>query len=588
MRGSESGHDMKNFKENLGPCRSQLEVTVGGTSRIGGRADNQDFLGSTLPQGETLEQKGALFAIADGVGGHALGREAAEFSVRSLLSDYYSTPETLGVGRSLDLVLNATNRWLVAQGRRCREYAGMATTLTAVVLRGNRFHLTHVGDSRAYLWRNGQLTQLTEDHVWPHPELTNVLSRAIGLDEHFKLDHLEGETQPGDRILLATDGAWSVLPKARIEDLLARNPDPQGAADALADQAETLGSHDNCSCLVIAITSVPGPGLDHWLETALQRPLPPTLGIGQTLDGLTVEALLHRSRVTLLYQVSRPTPQGPEKLVLKTLQSGSGDEARAALSHEEWLARRVVNHAFPQVVSHPERSHLYYLMTWHEGETLASRLQRGHRFDPEEIMNLGFGLIKGLGYLHRLGILHRDVKPDNLHIDTEGHLLILDLGVAASEGNPLSEINNPGTPSYMAPELFTGTPCSESSDLYAAGVTLYNLLTRKYPYGEIEPFQHPHFGLPVPPTRYRPDTPEWLENILLMACAPHPGNRFETADEFLIALERGAHRPLTRPRPIPLIERHPALTLKIFAGLSLLGNLVALYYFFSRLPTGLR
>ncbi|QKE38304.1 bifunctional protein-serine/threonine kinase/phosphatase [Ferrovum myxofaciens] len=579
---------MKTFEENSGHHRSQLEVTMGGTSRIGGRADNQDFLASTLPQGETLEQKGALFAIADGVGGHALGREAAEFSVRSLLSDYYSTPETLGVGRSLDLVLNATNRWLVAQGRRCREYTGMATTLTAVVLRGSRFHLAHVGDSRAYLWRNGQLTQLTEDHVWPHPELTNVLSRAVGLDEHFKLDHLEGEIQSGDRILLATDGTWSALSKAQIENLLASNPDPQAAADALVDQAETEGSRDNCSCLVVAITSVPGPGFDHWLETALQRPLPPTLGVGQNIDGLTVEALLHQSRVTLLYRVSRPTPQGPEKLVLKTLRSASGDDgARTALSHEEWLARRVVNHAFPQVVSHPERSYLYYLMTWHEGETLASRLQRGHRFDPEEIMTLGSGLLKGLGYLHRLGILHRDIKPDNLHIDTEGHLHILDLGVAASEGNLLAEINNPGTPSYMAPELFTGISCSESSDLYAVGVTLYNLLTRKYPYGEIEPFQHPHFGSPVPPTRYRPDTPEWLENILLMACAPHPKHRFETSDEFLVALERGAHRPLTRPRSIPLVERHPAMALKIFAGLSLFANLVSLYYF-SRLLTGLR
>ncbi len=579
---------MKTLEKNSGQHRSRLEVTLGMTTRIGGRPDNQDFLGSTLPQGEDLEKKGALFAIADGVGGHALGREAAEFSVRSLLSDYYSTPETLGVGRSLDLVLNATNRWLVAQGRRCREYAGMATTLTAVVLRGNRFHLTHVGDSRAYLWRNGQLTQLTEDHVWPHPELANVLSRAVGLDDHFKLDYLEGEIQPGDRFLLLTDGAWSVLPKTQIEDLLAHTLDPQVAADALADQAETSGSRDNCSCLMVAITSVPGPCFDHWLETALQRPLPPTLGVGQTLDGLTVEAMLHQSRVTLLYRVSRPTPQGPEKLVLKTLQSGHGDdEARAALSHEEWLARRVINRAFPQVVSHPMRSYLYYLMTWHEGETLASRLQRGHRFDPEEVTKLGFGLLKGLGYLHRLGILHRDIKPDNLHIDTEGHLHILDLGVAASEGNLLTEINNPGTPSYMAPELFAGTPCSESSDLYAAGVTLYHLLTRKYPYGEIEPFQHPHFATPVPPTRYRPDTPEWLENILLTACAPHPRHRFETADEFLVALERGVHRPLTRPRSIPMMERHPAMAFKVFAGLSLFVNLVALYYF-SRLPAGLR
>jgi serine/threonine protein kinase len=122
-------------------------------------------------------------------------------------------------------------------------------------------------------------------------------------------------------------------------------------------------------------------------------------------------------------------------------------------------------------------------------------------------------------------------------------------------------IGNPGTPSYMAPELFAGEQAGTAHDLYAAGVTLYHLLTRKYPYGEIEPFQHPKFGEPVAPTRYRPDIPGWLENVLLKAVAKDPAQRFETAEEFLLALERGATRPLNRPPVTPLATAQPAADL---------------------------
>ena len=113
-------------------------------------------------------------------------------------------------------------------------------------------------------------------------------------------------------------------------------------------------------------------------------------------------------------------------------------------------------------------------------------------------------------------------------------------------------------------------------DLYAAGVTLYHLLTRKYPYGEIEPFQHPKFGEPVVPTRFRPDIPGWLENVLLKSVSKDPRQRFETAEEFLLALERGANRPVSRPRVTPLAMRNPVLTWRIIAGVSLALNLVLL------------
>ena len=113
--------------------------------------------------------------------------------------------------------------------------------------------------------------------------------------------------------------------------------------------------------------------------------------------------------------------------------------------------------------------------------------------------------------------------------------------------------------------------------LFATGVTLYHLLTRKYPYGEIEPFQHPRFGDPLPPTRYRPDIPGWLESILLKAVARDPKLRFETSEEFLLALERGERRPLVMPLRTPLAARDAARLWQSIATVAVVINLLLLY-----------
>lgn len=550
---------------------SSLQVDVAHSTLAGRRSRNEDYVGAATPEGDELDAKGMLLAVADGVGGHAQGREAAEYAVRNLLNDYFATPDTWSVAKSFDTVLAAANRWLLATARKNREYAGMATTLTALVLRGSRYYVGHVGDSRAYLWRAGALTQLTEDHTWPHPELSNVLRRALGLDEHLVVDHTDGELAVGDRFVLLTDGVWGTLGDAGINELLVRHATAEAAANALALEAVRRGANDNCTALVAHVTTVPQSNLRDRLDGAQKLPLPPKLDVNDEIDGLRVLEVLHESRMTLLYKVA----QGNETLVLKTLRPEAGDaESIAALVYEEWLARRAVAPCFPQVVSHPARSRLYYLMTWHEGESLKTRLARGHRFDVDEVAAIGLRLLKAVGLLHRLGIVHRDIKPDNIQLGAQGQITVLDLGVAASDGERLSEINNPGTPSYMAPELFAGNVANEGSDLYACGVTLYELLTRKYPYGEIEPFQTPRFAQPAPPTRYRRDIPEWLETILLKACAREPADRFETAEEFVLALEHGAYRPLTSPRRIPLAARNPSLTLKIVLGISLVLNLV--------------
>ena len=595
--GSRASDRCKNLstRENFGKLGSvstsgkpTLRVDLGHTSLSGPRPRNEDYCAGATPEGQELENKGIVVAVADGVGGHANGREASEYCVRSLLADYYATPDTWSVPQALEKVIGALNRWLHAHSRRARDNAGMATTLSTLVLRGRRYVLAHVGDTRIYRLRNGELTLLTSDHVWEHPELNNVLSRAVGLDGTLSIDFSDGELAVGDRFLIASDGVWGALGETRMLKELSENLSAEDIATRLAGAAVDTGAQDNCTALVLTILELPPDGLRDTLARIGALPLPPRMKPGEALDELQVVEVMHESRVTLLYRVK--SLANAQDYVLKTLRDDADDADTAALAHEEWLARRVTSADFPQIVHWPQRAHLYYLMSWHEGASLARHLEQGRRFTAAEATDLVTKALKALSVLHRLAIIHRDIKPDNLHLGADGRLRILDLGVAASDGQDaaeqFNEINNPGTPSYMAPELFAGETekqsANESTDLYAVGVTLYHLLTRKYPYGEIEPFQTPKFGDPLPPTRYRPDIPDWLESVILKAVARNPAARFETCEEFILALERGAQRPLRVARRTPLLQRDPILGLKLLAAVSLAANVLLLLLLLAR------
>lgn len=560
-----------------------LNISAGHATVAGIRERNEDFVGMVTPTEPDLSAKGLLAAIADGVSGNAGGREAAEYAVRGLLADYYATPDTWPVTQSLDKVIHALNSWIQHLGTTRRELAGMACTLTGLVLRGTWYYFAHVGDTRLYLLRAGVLTRLTTDHVWDRPEMQHVLTRAVGLDTRLAIDHGMGELRERDVLLLASDGVWGCVSEYDLTLMLSEvATGRQSAADAaaaLVDDALAAGSRDNCSALVLRVEALPEEDLRDALSGSQQLPVPPRLKPGQEIDGYRVEALLHASATTLLYRVIDPKSQ--RRLVLKTLQPDRGADAheRSAFAHEEWLARRVVARFFPQVIVPEQKSWLYCLSTWHEGRTIQQQLDVGGHFTVPEAVAIGEKLARALGALHRRSILHRDIKPDNVHLGADGELRVLDLGVAVSGLEDHNALHAPraGTPSFLAPEQFSNAPPSRQTDIYAVGVTLYHMLTRRYPYGEIEPFQRPRFGDPAPPGRYRPDLPEWLEHVLLKAVSRVPSDRYETAEELLLALERGPANPPAQRTVLPLARRDPAGLWRALAIVSLVLNLLLLY-----------
>lgn len=548
-----------------------LQLSAGEATATGPRAENQDALRIVTPTPALAASKGSLFALADGVSQCADGGLAARATLQALALDYYATPETWAVAQSLDRLLIAHNRWLQANG----GGQPLLTTLTALVLRGRRFTLAHVGDCRAYRWRADTLERLTEDHVWEQPGMQHVLKRALGLDQHLVVDYLEGELHEGESFLLVCDGIWSVLGDHGIRSILQAEAEPTAACQALVSAAHLAGSQDNASALLVRIEQLPQSALADTLAQLDQWPLPPKLRAGQTFEGWQVESLLGESRQSLLYRVHDNQQRA---WLLKTLPPSRHNDPQAgpALLQEEWFLKRVAGRHFAEAHPLPQRQHLYYVQREYRGQTLAEQLRLNGPLALPHWLEIAPRLLRALGMLHRRNILHRDIKPENLLWSEDGELRVLDLGLAYCPGLSRDEEHSvPGTPSYIAPEAFAGASPSAQQDLYAAGVSLYYLLTGHYPYGEIEAFQHPRFGQPTAASRYRPDLPTWLDDCLNRAVAANPAERFETAEEWLLLFERGEREAISS-RPRPLLEREPLAVWRGLALLSLLANLVLL------------
>lgn len=261
-----------------GPIEDRLDgLVITSATDVGRvRKNNEDAVGdprllAALVGGPArLAARGALLAVADGMGGHAHGEVASRLAVETLFGSYYaadgSPPEDLR--RAVLAANEAVRRANTGQAEVAdkRGQRGMGTTLVAALIGGNELHVANVGDSRAYRLREGTLSQLTADHslvaeevragvisavdAWTHP-FRNVLTRAIGGEPEVAVDLFNAPWLPGDRLLLCSDGLHGVVPDELILDALL-GLEPEKAARALIDAANALGGPDNVTVIVAA------------------------------------------------------------------------------------------------------------------------------------------------------------------------------------------------------------------------------------------------------------------------------------------------------------------------------------------------
>jgi serine/threonine protein phosphatase PrpC len=558
-----------------------FDIDMGYTSDRGPRQDNEDFAAAMRPAAHE-EALGFIAAIADGVSAGGEGAMAAQTSVMTLVQDYFAAPPTWDTSVVLDRIIGAQNSWLAAHNR--RHVGAAMSTLTALALRGQTWTVAHVGDTRAYLVRGSECRRLTQDHCLDHPDLHSQLTRAMGQDDAIRVDYLQGELHLGDVFVLVSDGVHSRLPQARMLALLG-DASAQDASAAIVQAALAAGSPDNATALVVRVRGLARSRLEDAMVRSRQLPVPPRFKVGDEIDGHVVTALVADTGVHLLYQVRHA--QTRVLRALKTLHPAraSDPQERAMLAHEAWLGTRVSERAdagFVRLHEVHDASAFYLLFDWHTGQTLEQMaMQRGEQGLPvADVLAWSLAAAKSIAQLHRLGVVHRDIKPANLHLGDDGQLRLLDLGVALSGNEPAEQRSlHAGTPSYMNPELWDDEAVDAQTDLFALGASMYQLLTGHLPFGDIEPYQKLRYRRPPrPPSRLRPDVPIWLDHIVLKAVAFEKKQRFETAEELLLAIERGASRPLSAQAATPLLMRDPTLLWKAGLVVSLLFNLLLVYW----------
>jgi serine/threonine protein phosphatase PrpC len=538
-----------------------LRVEIGFATLKGRRPDNQDYVAAcTGPKGQS-SPFGIVAAVADGVGGHKGGREAAETAVRGFIDGYFAQPETLGVARAAGRALEAVNGWIAAQGRVDQRLAGMATTFSALIFSRRSAFVVHVGDSRAYRLNGAGFEQLTTDHTLGRGELSHALRRAVGFEDALRADHASYALRVHDRFLLCTDGVHGALRRETLRDLMAERVSPQDAAEKLVAAALEAGADDNVTALVADVIDLP-PADESALSCAIaDLPIEELPAPGALIDDYRLETVISDGRYSRLLLAT--DLRNGQTVVVKFPHPRVAQEAsyRRAFINEAWVAARVRSPYIGEIIEQQEgrQTRLYSVMPFYEGETLEARLGRAPKIGLEEGLRLATRLARAVAILHRCGVIHRDIKPENVILLQGGGLRLVDLGVCrAPHLEDFCGEDIPGTPSYMAPELFCGAVGDEISDLYALGVSVYRMFCGDYPYGEIEPFTKPRFGKPLSLCAKRPDLPAWLNAAISKAVAVAPRDRYGDVLEFAFELENGAASPGSRQQTKKsLYDRNP-------------------------------
>ena len=170
--------------------------------------------------------------------------------MRSFIEGHLGQNATLGIHRSSARTVEAFNSWADSTGRSDEKLAGMACTLTALVLRGRQVHVIHVGDTRAYRWRDGRLDQMTTDHAMAGAGLQHILTRAIGAEESIRIDYAADTLRLYDRYLLCSDGIHGGVANREIAEILARRNAPDGHGRGEAAESGDVSLRIRTTCVL--------------------------------------------------------------------------------------------------------------------------------------------------------------------------------------------------------------------------------------------------------------------------------------------------------------------------------------------------
>ena len=484
--------------------------------------------------------------VCDGVGSADEGAEAAKRVTTYLMNNFKIRPKTWSIEKSINSFINSINSILYQESILNYERPELVTTLTIVVIEGNKLYGANVGDSRVYLYRDNKLNQLSNDHAMDEEGYENVLTQAIGIDKTLKPYYFENIIQKNDKILLCSDGLYTIMKSESLKRGIILG------ASYLVKKASSLVKDnlpDDTTAIVIEILKA------NEIEVLKQQNLiiPQSLIKGQKIDGYTLEKSLIQNGRT--WACSKKTKEYVVKFA--PLEAIDDEIVLDLFVKEAWNAKRLKASFFPKAVIPKNRTSRYYVMQLFDGEDLDSYLSHKH-ITIDDAVELASTLLSMSQFLLKYDLVHGDIKPPNVMIakddDENLEFKIIDFG---SITEIFSNDTRAGTPSFLSPERFRGETICESSEIFSIGVTLYLSLTGKYPYGEIEPFQSPIFKEPKKPSRYNNNIPHWLDSVILRSIAIDKEHRYSHYSEMNYELKHPKRVKPFFPKNATLIERSP-------------------------------
>jgi serine/threonine protein phosphatase PrpC len=506
-----------------------------------------------------------IAVVCDGVGSAHKGGEAAKRVTTYLINNFKIRPKTWSIEKSIRTFIESINAILYEESKVEYERSELVTTLALVVLEGNRLYGANVGDSRVYLFRQNQLHQLSQDHTMDEVGYESVLTQAIGIDAKVEPYYFENVIEKEDRILLCSDGLYNVLDSERLQSGIAFG------AHGLVKKASKMMQHlldDDTTALVLEIQNV-----DEFSKLKQQKlPILQTLEKDQVVDGYLLEkSLIQNERTWLCSKKSK-------HYVLKfaPLEAMQSEAISDLFVKEAWNAKRLKHFHLSKAVVPRKRGSRYYVMPYLEGENLEFYLS--HKvLSIDATILLAKTVLELCQYLVRNDLVHGDIKPHNIMVvkDKEQNIgfKVIDFGTVTEI---FSNSSRAGTPSFLSPERFLNEAISETTEIFSIGVMIYFALTKKYPYGEIEPFQNPSFKEAKKPSVYNKNIAPWLDSVILRAIAIEQKQRYAHYSEMLYELSNPLHVKPYFSKNTSIIERSPLLFYRTAFTVMFILNIILL------------
>jgi serine/threonine-protein kinase len=265
---------------------------------------------------------------------------------------------------------------------------------------------------------------------------------------------------------------------------------------------------------------------------------------GDLLDHYRIESLVARSGMASIFRATDVDNGRTVAIKIPHPEMEADPQLFERFKREQEIGEKLDHPGVMKVFKDARRSRIYMVMEWVEGQLLRNLMSAAGKLPPDRAARITASVCEALDYIHSHGVVHRDMKPENIMVDSEDRIKLIDFGIAANEGSRrltfASLSNVMGTPDYISPEQVRGKRGTARSDIYAMGVMLYEMLTGKVPFTGNNAFLIMNERLlnnPVPPREIDASISPALQEIIYRALERDPKNRYGTAREFAWDLE---------------------------------------------------